>query len=216
MSQCALSETVLSALRSLGAATVYEAQGQSGALDAGIKPVAPQMRMVGPALTVDCAPGDNLMIHYAMLKARPGDILVVDAKGFVEAGAWGDVMTAQAQAMGLGGLLINGAVRDAETLAASGFPVFSRGLSIKATSKKMPGKIQTTVVIGGVPIRPGDVVVGDRDGVAVIPREALDEIVAKSHAREEREADLRQQLTAGGNTVDLLGLRAVLQQYGLA
>jgi 4-hydroxy-4-methyl-2-oxoglutarate aldolase len=117
-------------LRKLGAATVYEAQGASGAMDGGIKPIDPRSRLVGPAFTVDIRPADNLMLHYALLKAKPGDVLVVDAKGFLEAGPWGDVLTAQAMRMGLAGLLIDGAVRDADAIVAAGFPVFCRGLSI--------------------------------------------------------------------------------------
>jgi regulator of RNase E activity RraA len=109
-------------LRSLGAATVYEAQGAKGALDCGIKPIDPASRLVGPALTVDTRPADNLMLHYALSKARPGDVLVVDAKGFLEAGPWGDVLTVAAMKIGVAGLVINGAVRDANTIVEIGFP----------------------------------------------------------------------------------------------
>ena len=203
------------ALREFGSATVYEAQGAKGALDGGIKPVDSGMRLVGPAFTVDTYPADNLMIHYAMLKAQPGDVLVVDAKAFVEAGAWGDVMTAQALAMGLAGLVINGAVRDAAVIVESGFPVFCRGLSIKGTRKSQPGKINTPLCMGGVLINPGDIIVGDCDGVAVVARDELDEVIKKSRAREDKETALRAQLAQGANTVDLLGLRDVLRSFNL-
>ena len=126
-------------LRALGAATVYEAQGAKGALDSGIKPLDPRSRLVGPALTVDTRPADNLMLHYALLKARPGDVLVVDAKGFLEAGPWGDVLTTAAIKAGIAGLVIHGAVRDASAIVEMGFPVFCRGLSIKGTGKNQPG-----------------------------------------------------------------------------
>ena len=103
----------IATLRQLGAATIYEAQGAKGALDSGMKPIDPTVRLAGPALTVDCRPADNLMLHYAVQKAKPGDVLVVDAKGFMEAGPWGDVLTIQAQKVGIAGLVIDGCVRDA-------------------------------------------------------------------------------------------------------
>ncbi|MDE2455701.1 MAG: hypothetical protein KGL43_19100, partial [Burkholderiales bacterium] len=101
-------EALFEQLRALGSATVYEAQGARGALDAGIKPLDTRSRLVGRALTVDTRPADNLMLHYALLKAVPGDVLVVDAKGFLEAGPWGDVLTAAAIKAGIAGLVING------------------------------------------------------------------------------------------------------------
>jgi 4-hydroxy-4-methyl-2-oxoglutarate aldolase len=160
-------------LRSLGAATVYEAQGAKGALDCGIKPIDPASRLVGPALTVDTRPADNLMLHYALSKARPGDVLVVDAKGFLEAGPWGDVLTVAAMKIGVAGLVINGAVRDANTIVEIGFPVFCRGLSIKGTGKVQPGKVNVPVCIGDVVIRPGDSILGDRDGLVVVSTDEM-------------------------------------------
>jgi 4-hydroxy-4-methyl-2-oxoglutarate aldolase len=206
----------LLALRKLGAATVYEAQGASGALDSGIKPIAPGMCVCGPAFTVDTRPADNLMLHYAMLKAQPGDVLVVDAKGFMEAGPWGDVFTEQALQMGLGGLVIHGAVRDAAAIIASGFPAFCRGLSIKGTGKNQPGSINVPITIGDVRINPGDIVLGDQDGIVVIDRYDVDAVLTKSLAREAKEAEFRQQIRNGATTVDLLGLADTLQRLKLS
>lgn len=210
-----VSIATLHALRQLGAATIYEAQGAKGALDSGIKPIAPGMRLAGPALTVDTRPADNLMLHYAMLKARPGDVLVVDAKGFLEAGVWGDVFTEQAQRIGLAGLVIHGAVRDAAAMTEAGFPVFSRGLSIKGTGKHQPGRLNVTVTIGDVAIDPGDVIVGDQDGVVVVKRHEVDAVLRKSRQREEKEAQFRQQIRDGATTVDLLGLEEILRRLEL-
>ncbi|MEG1053374.1 MAG: 4-carboxy-4-hydroxy-2-oxoadipate aldolase/oxaloacetate decarboxylase [Janthinobacterium sp.] len=210
-----VSIATLHALRQLGAATIYEAQGAKGALDSGIKPIAPGMRLAGPALTVDTRPADNLMLHYAMLKARPGDVLVVDAKGFLEAGVWGDVFTEQAQRIGLAGLVIHGAVRDAAAMTEAGFPVFSRGLSIKGTGKHQPGRLNVTVTIGDVAIDPGDVIVGDQDGVVVVKRHEVDAVLRKSRQREEKEAQFRQQIRDGATTVDLLGLEETLRRLEL-
>ncbi|MDZ5633872.1 4-carboxy-4-hydroxy-2-oxoadipate aldolase/oxaloacetate decarboxylase [Janthinobacterium sp. GMG1] len=210
-----VSIATLHALRQLGAATIYEAQGAKGALDSGIKPIAPGMRLAGPALTVDTRPADNLMLHYAMLKAQPGDVLVVDAKGFLEAGVWGDVFTEQAQRIGLAGLVIHGAVRDAAAMTEAGFPVFSRGLSIKGTGKHQPGRLNVTVTIGDVSIDPGDIIVGDQDGVVVVRRHEVDAVLLKSRQREEKEARFRQQIRDGATTVDLLGLEETLRRLAL-
>src|ERR1700761_1573230 len=106
----------LEALKRLGTATIHEAQGQKGALDGRLRPLDPSCRVAGPALTVDCRPSDNLAIHYALTKAKPGDVLVVDAKGFIEAGPWGDILTLAAQKLGIAGLVIYGSVRDANAL----------------------------------------------------------------------------------------------------
>jgi 4-hydroxy-4-methyl-2-oxoglutarate aldolase len=202
-------------LRALGAATVYEAQGAKGALDGGIKPIDPASLLVGPALTVDTRPADNLMLHYALLKARPGDVLVVDAKGFLEAGPWGDVMTAAAMKAGIAGLVIHGAVRDASAIVQTGFPVFCRGLSIKGTGKHQPGRLNVPVCIGDVLIRPGDVIVGDRDGLVVVARDGVDAVIAKAVAREAKEAEQRLAIERGTSTAELLGLMPVLQRLAL-
>jgi 4-hydroxy-4-methyl-2-oxoglutarate aldolase len=206
--------TMYGALLALGAATVYEAQGAKGALDSGIKPIDPGSRLVGPALTVDTRPADNLMLHYALLKARPGDVLVVDAKGFLEAGPWGDVLTAAAMKAGIAGLVINGAVRDASTIVEMGFPVFCRGLSIKGTGKGQPGKLNVPVCIGNVVIRPGDVIVGDRDGVVVVSPDELASVLANGQEREAKETEFRSAIARGASTVELLGLMPTLERLG--
>ncbi|CAB3865210.1 4-carboxy-4-hydroxy-2-oxoadipate aldolase/oxaloacetate decarboxylase [Achromobacter anxifer] len=206
---------LLATLRQLGAATIYEAQGAKGALDHGIKPIDPTVRLAGPALTVDCRPADNLMLHYAVQKARPGDVLVVDAKAYLEAGPWGDVLTLQAMQVGIAGLVINGCVRDANLIIELGFPVFCRGLSIKGTGKFQPGRINVPISIGDAVIHPGDYIVGDRDGVAVVPKDELEQTVARSLAREEKEAAQRKAIEQGVYTTELLGLADTLRRLGL-
>ena len=205
----------IATLRQLGAATIYEAQGAKGALDSGMKPIDPTVRLAGPALTVDCRPADNLMLHYAVQKAKPGDVLVVDAKGFMEAGPWGDVLTIQAQKVGIAGLVIDGCVRDANLIIELGFPVFCRGLSIKGTGKNQPGKVNVPITMGGVTIQPGDIVVGDRDGLVVVPEADIEAAIASSLAREEKEAGQREAIERGAFTADLLGLADTLRRLGL-
>jgi 4-hydroxy-4-methyl-2-oxoglutarate aldolase len=208
-------QEMFDALRALGAATVYEAQGAKGALDSGLKPLDPASRLVGPALTVDTRPADNLMLHYALLKARPGDVLVVDAKGFVEAGPWGDVLTAAALKAGIAGLVINGAVRDASAIVEMGFPVFCRGLSIKGTGKVHAGRLDVPVCIGDVVIHPEDIIVGDRDGLVVVSPDELSAVLESAQGREAKEAAFKSAIGQGRSTAELLGLMPTLDRLGL-
>jgi 4-hydroxy-4-methyl-2-oxoglutarate aldolase len=211
-----ISSEKLAQLRDLGTATVYEAQGAKGALDSGMKPIDPTVRLAGPALTVDARPADNLILHHAVLKAQPGDVLVVDAKGFMEAGPWGDVLTLQAMKLDIAGLVISGCVRDANLIIDLGFPVFCRGLSIKGTGKNQPGKVNVPICIGDAVIRPGDIIVGDRDGLVVVAQDEVDMAIANSIARENKEVQQRKAIEAGSsNTVELLNLGDTLKRFGL-
>lgn len=206
---------LLDVLIEFGSATLHEAQGQTGALASVIKPLDPMRRLAGPALTVDAKPGDNLIIHHALTLAQPGDVLVVDAKGYAEAGPWGDILTLAAQQAGVLGLIIDGAVRDSDAIIAMGFPVFSRGLSIQAAQKNQPGGVNVPIVCGGIGIRPGDWIMGDRDGVVVIPKETILTVIAAAQARVTAEVALRKGIRAGKSTVELLGLEDSLRRAGL-
>lgn len=208
-------DAVICELRELGAATVHEAQGCCGALCAAIKPVDPGCRLAGRALTVDAAPGDNLILHHALTKARPGDVLVVDAKGYLEAGPWGDILSEAAMLRGLSGLVIDGAVRDAAAIEEMGFPVFCRGLSIKGTGKNQPGVVGAPVIVGGTLVRTGDVIVGDRDGVVVVAAQETDAVLERARQRAEKEATFRALLREGRTTVELLGLEVAIERLGL-
>ncbi|MGT2512298.1 4-carboxy-4-hydroxy-2-oxoadipate aldolase/oxaloacetate decarboxylase [Cupriavidus basilensis] len=210
-----VNEQQIERLKALGTATIHEAQGQKGALDSGLKPLDPTLRMAGPAVTVDIRPSDNLMIHYALSKAKPGDVLVVDAKGFLEAGPWGDILTLAALELGLGGLVVNGSVRDGNAIIEMGFPVFCRGLSIKGTGKNQPGKVNVPVHFGGVQINPGDIVVGDRDGLVVVSPNEVDSVIDKGIEREHKEEGMRVALKEGKTMVELLNLGETLHRFGL-
>lgn len=144
--------------------------GRRGALNGRIAPLSPGMRLAGPAVTVEVRPGDNLMIHAALALARPGDVLVIDGKGDLNSALMGEIMCQQAVALGLAGVVIDGAVRDSEALRALGFPVFAAGLNPNGPTKFVPGRLNHPISIGGVSIHPGDLVVGDADGVTVVER----------------------------------------------
>lgn len=206
---------VIAALCNLGSATVHEAQGGKGALCAAIKPIYPHCRLGGRAVTVDAAPGDNLILHHALLKAHPGDVLVVDAKGYLEAGPWGDILSEAAMLRGLAGLVIDGAVRDATAIEEMQFPVFCRGLSIKGTGKNQPGTVGGTITIGGTIVRNGDVIIGDRDGVVVVAADEAEAVLDRALRRAEKEDIFRKSLREGKTTVELLGLEASIQRLGL-
>lgn len=205
----------ISSLLNIGSATIYEAMGRQGAIDCGLKPIHPDMRVAGPAFTVDTCPADNLMLHYALLHVKPGDVLVVDAKSFIGAGPWGDVLTEQAIKKGVAGLIINGAVRDANEISKLNFPVFCLGLCIKGTTKNQPGLLNTTLHFGNVTIHSGDYIIADQDGVVVVPQAKLDEAVKNSLEREQQESVYREKIRNGENTVDLLGLRSTLNYLNL-
>lgn len=205
----------LQRLLKLGTATVYEAQGQRGSVASEIRPLDPSMKLVGTALTVNTTPGDNLMFHQAVLMARPGDVLVVDAKGFTDAGPWGDVLTLAAQQAGIAGLVIDGSVRDSEAIIDAGFPVFSRGISIRGTTKVDPGKIGETINLAGTLVDRGDVIIGDRDGLVVVKAADVLDALASAEAREAKEEEFRRRiLDEAASTAELLGLLPILKSYG--
>jgi 4-hydroxy-4-methyl-2-oxoglutarate aldolase len=187
-------------------ATLYEAAGRRGMVDPAIRPAWPGAKLCGAALTVEAPPGDNLTLHQAVAASSPGAVLVASAGGYMRAGAWGEILTVAAQARGVVGLVIDGAVRDVEAIARLRFPVFSRGLAIGACTKERFGSIAQPLIFGGVAVRPGDVVFGDSDGLVVIERERADEVYAAACRRRDLEAGLVEQLRAGKTTLELLHL----------
>ncbi|KQY08956.1 4-hydroxy-4-methyl-2-oxoglutarate aldolase [Mycobacterium sp. Root135] len=198
--------TPIARLAELGAATVYEANGQRDALDPVLKPLDPRTKIAGTAVTVALEPADNWYVHVALLEAGPGDILVVDAKGYTDAGPWGDVLTLAAQQRGLAGLVIDGAVRDSQQIIESGFAVFTRGVCIRKTSKVQPGKVNVPVTVGGVLVKPGDILVGDADGLVRVHPSDVDAALTSAAGRQDKEDDMRARILAGASTLDLLGL----------
>lgn len=196
--------------RNLAAATLYEAAGQRGALEPAIRQMAPGLSVCGPAFTIRCQPGDNLTLHAAVAHASSGDILVADVGDFADAGHWGEILTVAAISRNLSGLVINGGVRDITALPRLGFPVFARAVSMKATTKRIRGLLNHPVVCGGVAIEPGDLIVGDEDGVVAIARSEVDAVIARAREREDREALMMERLRQGDLTLDLLDLRPLV------
>jgi 4-hydroxy-4-methyl-2-oxoglutarate aldolase len=171
-----------------------------------IRPVWPGARLAAPAFAVRCTPGDNLAVHVAVAGAPAGSALVVDVGIERERGYWGEVLTTAAKAREIPGLVIDGCVRDVAALQEHGFPVFSTGVALRGATKELPGMAGGTAEVGDVPVRTGDWLVGDADGVTVVPAEQLDDVLAAGTARAEREQALFDALRAGKTTVELLGL----------
>jgi 4-hydroxy-4-methyl-2-oxoglutarate aldolase len=187
-------------------ATLYEAAGQKGMIDPAIRPAWSGARVCGRAATVECPPGDNLMLHIAVANARPGAIIVATVGNYLSAGAWGEILTAAAQARGIAGLVIDGAVRDIDAIREAGFPVFSRGLAIGSCTKERPGTLDLPIQFGGASVRPGDLIVGDADGLLVIEHDRLEAVHETAVSRRRRESEIIRQLREGRTTIELLGL----------
>jgi 4-hydroxy-4-methyl-2-oxoglutarate aldolase len=191
----------------LGSATLHEAAGGIGALPAAIHSITTGLHVAGPAVTVSGPPGDNLWVHRALYACRPGDVLVISVGGAYESGYWGEILGWAASARGLGGVVLDGCVRDSGRLSAIGVPVFARGLCIRATTKQSdgPGRINGVLAFGSAEVRPRDLIVGDEDGLVVLPAERIDEVLAKGQARLEREAHIIGEVRGGARTLDVYG-----------
>lgn len=152
-------------------AILADVAGRRGTMHGRVAALSPTMKFAGAALTVEVRPGDNLMIHAAMTLARPGDVLVIDGKGDQTCALMGAIMINACKVMGLAGVVVDAAVRDSEELRDLGFPVFSVGTNPNGPTKLVPGRINWPVTAGGITVHPGDLVMGDADGVVVVERD---------------------------------------------
>ncbi len=205
----------VSRLAKFSSATIHEAQGRKGALSSRIKPIDRAMSFCGPAVTVRCAPRDNLMLQVAIHYAEAGDVILAAAGEFEEAGTFGDVLGNAMKAKGLAGLVTDSGVRDTQDLIELGLPVFSGSISIKGTVKETIGPINHPVVFGDEIIYPGDVLRGDADGVVVVRKDEIEEVIRLSQERDDAERELISLYKAGGTTIDLCNLTEVLKAKGL-
>lgn len=181
-----------------------------GVMDSGIKPLDPTCHLLGRAVTVQGYPGDNLAVHQGINAAGEGEVLVIDLGGYTEGGHFGDICALACQMRGIAGVVIDGAVRDAEDIIELGLPVFARGLSPAGTTKDSLGKVGVPLVCGGVTVRPGDIVLGDCDGVVVVPQEREAEVFAAAEAKFVHEIEYVSELKAGANTLEMYGFDKVI------
>jgi 4-hydroxy-4-methyl-2-oxoglutarate aldolase len=207
-----VSEREHAELARLGTATVYEASGRRGLVDAPLIQVVPGSRAAGPARTVRCGQDDNLMVHAAMARLRPGEVLVLTMPSPTPVALVGDLLATQAKVHGAAAILVDAAVRDVEELAELGLPVWARYVRVRGADKATVGDLDGPVEVGGATIRPGDVVVLDADGAAVVEHERVSEVLEASLAREEAERVKRAKLKEGALSYELDGLRAVVEE----
>jgi 4-hydroxy-4-methyl-2-oxoglutarate aldolase len=204
--------TVYEELAQLGSATVYEAGGRRGYVDADLIQVVPGSRAAGPARTVRCGQDDNLMVHAAMASLEQGEVLVLTMPEPRPVALLGDLLATQAKAHGAAAVLVDASVRDSEDLAELGLPVWARWVRVRGAGKDIAGSIGEPVTVGGASIRQGDVLVLDADGVAVVEHERVDEVLAASQERLEKERVKRAKLAGGALSFDLDGLRDRLER----
>jgi 4-hydroxy-4-methyl-2-oxoglutarate aldolase len=202
-------------LGQLGVATVHEAQGRTGLMRPYMRPIYATAKTAGTAITVSSQPGDNLMIHAALDLCQAGDILVVTTTSESTDGMFGELLAVSSRARGVVGLVIDAGVRDVTDITAMDFPVWAKAISAQGTVKATPGSVNIPVVCAGAIVRAGDVIVGDADGVCVVPRETAVEIARLGTERVAKEEKTRERLRKGELGLDFYGFRAKLAELGV-
>ncbi|MBU0679618.1 MAG: hypothetical protein KJ626_16065, partial [Verrucomicrobia bacterium] len=185
------------------------------AMYADIKPVKGGVHVAGPAVTVGCMVGDNIMSHHAIYLAEPGDILVIDGRGHVDTSIWGGVQTLAAEKQGVVGVVVDGSIRDVQEAREAKCEVFCRGVTPTGPHKGWGGSINRPIQCGGVPVMPGDIIVGDDDGVVVVPAGEADRIIEESLKRMEEEKDWVRRIEEGETAVSILGFDEKLKKLGV-
>jgi 4-hydroxy-4-methyl-2-oxoglutarate aldolase len=199
-------------LARLGSATVYEASGRQGLVDADLRQLIPGSRVCGPARTVRCGQDDNLMVHAAMERLQPGEVLVLTMPQPAPVALFGDLLATQAKVRGAVAVLVDAAVRDSEDLAGMRLPVWTRWVRSRGATKEIVGELDVPVQVGGQEIRTGDLVVLDADGATVVAAERAEEVLDAARARENKEAVKRDKLQEGALSYYLDGLHAIVDR----
>lgn len=193
-------------LQKFSAATIYEAAGKLGGMEPHIRSIVAGVRMVGPAFTVKCVVGDARAVAQAIDLATPGDVLVIDAGGTDLTTPWGSMSATAAKLRGIAGCVTNGAVRDFDELVEIGFPVFAAGIGIRGNVKLHPGWIGIPVSVGGIAVRPGDIVVGDSDGIVVVAVERAAQICSEAAKQQVKEDGIMQRIRSGERLTQIFGI----------
>lgn len=208
----AVSSDVVEKFRPIPVANISDCMWRMTAGGARLRPMHDGSSLAGPALTVRTRPGDNLLVHKALELAQPGDVVVVDAGGDLTNAIIGEIMTTYAQTRGLAGIVINGAIRDCGAIRRGSFPVYAAGITHRGPYKDGPGEINTVIALDGMTITPGDLILGDEDGLLCVPYEQVDAIYAAATAKMEVEARMMAQIAAG--TLDTSWIDARMQAQG--
>ena len=206
-----MNESDLNELTRYGVATIYEAAGRTGLIDIPLVQLIPGSRVAGPARTVRCGQGDNLMVHAVMEQVQPGEILILTMPEPEPVALIGELLATQALVRQVAGILVDASVRDTEELQALGLPIWTRWIRVRGATKRHVGTINEAVTVGGTSIAAGDLVLLDADGAVAIAAARASAILEASRARVRSETTLRAQLQAGALSYDLSGLRAVVE-----
>lgn len=197
-------------LAAIHTGSLSDALGSVGVLAAGLRPITPGARVIGPAFTVKCYPGSIITVHKALMEAPSGVVLVVDDEGDTRGALWGEVMTHQAMRQGILALVTDGPVRDTPEIAALGFPVFAGSVTPRVGTNRRVGFTQIPIACAGVPVHPGDIVVADPDGVVIIPRDLAETIAERAEGIVRRDEGFIRQIGEGKLLVDLLNFRELI------
>ena len=192
-----------------------EIAGRMCLMSPDMVPIAPGQKVCGPAVTAWNFPGDNLAIHAALFTAEAGDVLVLTNGGGHQGALWGDVACGFAKKKGVAGTVVHGASRDLDAIRELGYPVWSTAVSVEHPKKRGPAAVNVPVVVDGVMVEPGDVIVGDSDGVLVIPRALLEVAVTNAETRAAKEVEFRRRIEEGEILFDILGMRQMVADLGI-
>ena len=207
-----VSAPLVEAYRGLPVANISDCMSRMVAAGARLRPMPKRGYLVGPALTVKTRPGDNLMIHKALMLAQAGDVIVVDGGGDLTNALFGEIMVATAVKIGVAGIVLNGAVRDSEVIAQGEFPLYAAGVTHRGPYKDGPGEINVPIAFDGMVIEPGDLIVGDADGLLCVPFDAVDSVLAATRQKMDAEAKTLREIAAG--TLDTSWIDATLRRIG--
>lgn len=206
---------VVEGFRKVSVATAHEAMGRLGYLDPSIRQYYPGMKVCGTAITCECKEMDNLTLHAALHIAGPGDVIVCTMGNYPEQGPFGDCMATSAKMKGIEGLVIDSCIRDGETIREIGFNVFCKGHCVNGTLKEQFGTVNHPIAIGGQVVNPGDIIIGDDDGVVVVPKEIAEEILAASLERLNNEVGIRSKFESGIDSWELGNYGEKMRQKGI-
>jgi regulator of RNase E activity RraA len=206
---------VVEALGRLPTSILSDSLDRLNVMHSALRPVVPGRRFAGPAFTVEEMEGGNLMSHLALKHLKPGDVLVIDGKGVTTRAGWGGLQTLSASRKGAAAVVIDGAIRDADDVARLGVPVYSRAVTPAGPHKGWGGRVNVPVSCGGVVVSPGDVIVGDGDGLVVVPRDAAAAVLDRSESKARTEEEWFRRVEAGADTADFLGMEQLARTYGI-